>query len=468
MSTGDVAQLVGALQTAATRLVEVDVAALSDAALLEALAALRPVVCQVQAAETRLVGAVHCRGAAGLDGAVSTSAWLRNRLRVGDATVKVRSAAVLDRLPGVAAAFAAGQINDAHVAVIAKVAADISDEAMHAGAEKLLVEQARELAPTKFTQVATRIRDHLDPDAADRRRRNRLTDRWLHADRTFDGAVAVTGLLDPDAGELLLTTLAALMPPPRPDDTRTASQRRADALLDLCRLAANHSPVAGGEKPHVLVTVDLATLRTQLTHTDDRDSAADCRGTGGDAPIAASSTGALLGSGWTIGPDTARRLACDAGIIPLLLGGPAEPLDIADSPAAAHPRCAERWCSATAAAATPTATGHPNGATPTTSATGPAADLPACLTVSCSAGPTTPSSTNTATPSPLTPPPARSPCANPGAYSPPRAALADPHHCAATHPARHAAGSTSVIEPAATAGHSTCGVLRVRRKGGSR
>ena len=102
------------------------------------------------------------------------------------------------------------------------------------------------------------------------------------------------------------------MPPPKPDDSRTASQRRADALLDLCRLAADHTPTAGGEKPHVMVTVDLATLQNQLKPD----------------PAAALTSGATLGSGWSIGAATARRLACDAAIIPLLLGGPSEPLDI--------------------------------------------------------------------------------------------------------------------------------------------
>jgi hypothetical protein len=306
------ADRVEALEAAAASLLAVDVTALSDAALVEAVKVLRPVVCRVQAAETRLVGAVHARGAASLEGAVSTVAWLRNRLHDGAATAKVKSAVALARLPLVAAAFAEGELTDQHVEVIAKVARDITDAALTGGAEELLLEQARQLAPKALLPVAERIRDHLDPAAADRRRLKRLTDRWLQVDRTFDGAVSVTGLLDPDAGELLITTLAGLMPPPSVDDERTGAQRRADALLDLCRLAANHSPVAGGEKPQVIVTVDLATLRNQLSTN----------------PAGALSVGATLGSGWSIGPDTARRLACDAKVIPLVLGGPSEPLDV--------------------------------------------------------------------------------------------------------------------------------------------
>ena len=183
---------------------------------------------------------------------------------------------------------------------------------MAAGAEALLLHEARTQAPKPFEQAAARIRDHLDPDAADRRRRRRLTDRWLHVDRTFDGAVAADRPARPRRRRTAAHRAGHPHATTAPDDTRTASQRRADALLDLCRLAANHTPVAGGEKPHVMVTVDLATLRQQLT-TD---------------PAAALTSGATLGSGWTIGAATARRLACDAAIIPLLLGGPSEPLDI--------------------------------------------------------------------------------------------------------------------------------------------
>jgi hypothetical protein len=348
MGSGDgIFEALARLQTAVTALAVVPVDGLSDAGLLDVARALRPVVCQVQAVEANLVGAIHGRGAASADGASSTTAWLRGGLHMDDAAARVRSAMVLRRCPQVAAAFAAGQISDAHVAVIAKVARDISDEALAGGAEELLTGQARELSPTRLAPVAARIRDELDPDAADRRQRRRLRDRWLDVDRTFDGAVSISGLLDPESGELLLSTLGALTPPPKPGEVRGAGGRRADALMDLCRLAGHHAPVAGGEKPHVVVTVDLATLRTRLASAwadrpgqgdqagrayqgdeaggacqGDEAGRADQCGQGAAGPVA------RLGSGWPVGPETARRLACDAAIIPMLLGTSSEPLDV--------------------------------------------------------------------------------------------------------------------------------------------
>jgi len=207
----------------------------------------------------------------------------------------------------------------------ASVVRDIDPDALAAGVGKLLAEQAGELAPDDFKRAAVKIRDHLDPAAADRRRRKQQETSWLTANRTLDDVVAVQGMLAPDTGELFLQTLAALMPPPSPDDPRSASQRRADALGDLCRLAANTAPVAGGEKPHVTVILDLETLRSELVGCCDGDRPKDtARLFGPDGRW----LGATLSSGAPIGPETARRLACDATIIPMVLGAHSEILDV--------------------------------------------------------------------------------------------------------------------------------------------
>ncbi len=99
-----------------------DVVALSDVELLDALRALHPLLCQTEALRTRLIGAVHGRGAAALDaaldGAVSTVSWLRCRLRLGDAGAQVRVAKALQGLPHVADAYGRGEMSFAHAAAI--------------------------------------------------------------------------------------------------------------------------------------------------------------------------------------------------------------------------------------------------------------------------------------------------------------------------------------------------------------
>src|SRR6266511_1953356 len=301
-STGGVAAAVRLLEAGIAALSDVDIEALSDGQQLALLRVVHPLVCRMEAQRSRVIGSVHRRGAVFADGAVSTVAWLRSRLRISDGQAQVRAAAAVRQVPELATAYAAGQVSHAQVSVVAAVVPDIAPEVLAAGAGKLLAEQASQLAPGPLRHAAIHIRDHFDPDAAERRARQRQEERWLSVARTFDGAVAVQGVLDPDGGELLLNTLTALMPPPVPHDPRSPAHRRADALLGLCRLAANQAPRAGGEKPHVTVTVDWSTLQGSGT--------------------------ASLGSGVPITAETARRLACDATIIPAVLGTAGEPLDL--------------------------------------------------------------------------------------------------------------------------------------------
>ncbi|MGE5831117.1 MAG: HNH endonuclease signature motif containing protein, partial [Micromonosporaceae bacterium] len=177
----------------------------------------------------------------------------------------------------------------------------------------------------------------------------------------------------------LLAALTAYTAGPDPQaDTgdsevgRTATQRRADALTEICAhaLANPDRPDDGGERPHLHVTVSLETLQAAL-HGDpamaggcDGDAAGITAAAGpsaaapagmatGDAARitagASTGTGARAAGPYTaavahlfrstppalIGPgrepicaETARRLACDAGIIPAILGSHGEPLDI--------------------------------------------------------------------------------------------------------------------------------------------
>src|SRR5262249_10460930 len=141
----------------------------------------------------------------------------------------------------------------------------------------------------------------------------RQEESWFTASRTFDGAVAVNGLLAPDAGEQLLETLSAFMPPPQPDDLRPAAQRRADALVDICRAAAVAGPQPVGAVRTVGVPLDWGWWRGEPAAL---------------SPPAGGGSGAPRGSGTPIPPGPARRLACDAKLLPIVLGGASEPLDL--------------------------------------------------------------------------------------------------------------------------------------------
>jgi hypothetical protein len=118
-------------------------------------------------------------------------------------------------------------------------------------------------------------------------------------------------VLDPE-GMAALEAAVGPLSAPRPvdgePDLRPSQQRRAEALVEVVRRA-----VAAGEgvpstaKAQLFVTVDHEVLANGL------------RGAG--ATVGGPDAGTLLA------PQTVRRLACDAALIPVVLGGAGEVLD---------------------------------------------------------------------------------------------------------------------------------------------
>jgi Domain of unknown function (DUF222) len=163
-------------------------------------------------------------------------------------------------------------------------------EAIAKDAQRVLVEAAKLLDTRRLAQTAQRLRHIIDPDGQAGLDERHHEQRWLDVVATFRGTVAINGVLDAEAGAVLLTALEALTGPPAPDDDRTGAERRADALVELARTGLDHAnlPDIGGERPHVLVVTTVESLR-------------------GD-PGAPSSE---LGWAGPIGSAAARRLACD-------------------------------------------------------------------------------------------------------------------------------------------------------------
>jgi hypothetical protein len=123
-----------------------------------------------------------------------------------------------------------------------------------------------------------------------------------------DGIAEYRLRLDPE-GQAVLEAILGPLAAPQPStehgsDIRTSDQRRADALVEVCRRAA----AAGGEAPTtakaaVVVTMDWNDLKGR---------------TGAGTTL----TGDLLA------PETVRRMACDASLIPAVLGTKSELLDL--------------------------------------------------------------------------------------------------------------------------------------------
>jgi len=286
-------------------------ASLDDSTLAAQLTELRRLIDQVEAEWQRRLGEFDGRGAAA-GTAASTASWLRAtcRLSPGVARDRVELARRLPDLPKVAMALAAGDISVRHAslvtAAVGELAAAAGDE-VAAEVESPLVEAATLLDPLRLRREIAHARHAVAPSAAVEAEARAYERRRLSISETFDGLVAFDGLLDAEAGAVVLSALQPLSVAAGLDDARTACQRRADALVELARrqLDAGTLPALGGERPHLSVMVDLRALR--------RLPGARAADTDWGGPLTA---------------ESARRLACDASVSRVLTDGPSQPLDV--------------------------------------------------------------------------------------------------------------------------------------------
>ena len=116
-----------------------------------------------------------------------------------------------------------------------------------------------------------------------------------------------------------------------PLDLRSRPQKHLDGLVSAAKvaLAAGTLPATGGLRPQVMVTIDYRDLLARLGHGDGT-SDGDLQSTAG-SPFHPGATMEHTGNLLFTGPVTAstvRKIACDADIIPILLGSEGRILDI--------------------------------------------------------------------------------------------------------------------------------------------
>ncbi|WP_344218798.1 HNH endonuclease signature motif containing protein, partial [Kribbella sancticallisti] len=173
-------------------------------------------------------------------------------------------------------------------------------------AEDQMVEAARHLSPDDLRILGKQVLNTLDTDGAepaenDAYHREAL---WL---RPVDHGLKFGGFLANENAELFKTTIHALAKPHKTLDgeldPRPRDKRQADALVTILGTATTAS--TGPGIPHLTVTIDFNDLKTatsqavgELVHGDNLSAAA------------------------------VRRLACDAAILPIVLGSNSQPLDV--------------------------------------------------------------------------------------------------------------------------------------------
>ena len=305
---------VDTIAAALDALAEANLWSLPDRELGELLVDLERLARRLAHAQLTALGQAAGSGLASRDGATSLPAWLRAAADVPIGAAKARLAlhAALRNRSATEAAFAAGDISmDAAAAVCA--ALDTLPAAVPAAligdVEQLLVDTARDDGTRAVSQRAAEITHRFAPEELERDEQAQRNGNRLRLTLHPNGTVALRGLLDKEAGALAYTVLGPLAAPrPAVDgtpDLRDGETRYGEALIQALTMASAATPETRGEPPHVFVTIGLEALQRKLGRAPGR-----------------------LDTGAPISAAAARRLACDAGIIPLVLGTKSEPLDI--------------------------------------------------------------------------------------------------------------------------------------------
>ncbi|NKR31896.1 DUF222 domain-containing protein [Rhodococcus hoagii] len=228
---------------------------------------------------------------------------------------------MLSRQPEIADAFNAGEISAEHAALIGKFCETpprgMPNEALDS-CRKVLLDSAT--GPTATTTTVRTCISRLErifesdelPPSEDTERNE------FHASKTLNGRVAVKGDLDAVTGEMLLTALSSLTKPRNPVDDpaekRTPARQRADAFAEILRryLDSGEAPIEGGERPHLSLHVNASDLARS-------ESAHEWVNPDGDSDLFGDKDIARMPHMGPLSIATARRLACDCHLTPIVM-----------------------------------------------------------------------------------------------------------------------------------------------------
>jgi len=294
-----------------------------------ALLALSQLSDQVEALKLRMVAA--CDELAEEEGARSVADWLASRTHRDrpECARTQRLATAMAVRPVVASGLAEGRVNVSQAQVIVRALDQLRPQVrpeLVARAEQVLVDHCAEFAPRELKRLGDRVLELIDPEIFDDQERQRLEAELAKAQAETrlsihgrgDGTVDVAARLPVAAGVRLKTYLEAFTSPraeqsgPWLADVATGRKIPHERLMGeaFCSLLESIDPAGlplhGGAPTQLVVTIDLDRLISGL-------------GVG------------TLAEGTPITAGQARRLACNAGIVPAVLGGRSEVLDLGRS-----------------------------------------------------------------------------------------------------------------------------------------
>jgi hypothetical protein len=360
---------------------------MSDSEKLSALDAVVAEKARLETLELHLIADLDQSGYATDLGAADTARLLSKRYRIdaAEARREVRIATRLTKYAATAAALpdpsvpfadpaAAGPAPDATggedlatagwrvhpaqaeaiVSVLAQVPSTVAVEHIDF-AEQRLIDLAATHTPLELRRAGRKIRDILDPDGPEPDEKAAYASESLTM-KTADRGVTFRGYLAGENAELLRTLIHAHAKPHKTidgeHDPRPRDKRQADALTTILNTSANAHHLAtgtpaqaqdsagAGAEAEAKSDVDAGALVNVAAASDEgREVLA---GYGPKAQISvtidfndlvaatANATGSLV-FGDDLSAATVRRLACDAEILPIVLGSKSQPLDVGTS-----------------------------------------------------------------------------------------------------------------------------------------
>ena len=285
-----------------------EIDAMFDDELEAAVVGLKKSIDSQNAELLMLIGEYDRRKISSAEYELSTTAWLKYRCRMSatEASGSVKTARALAEMSNIAEQAVEGNIVQSAVKLLGRTRDSHPEEFVEH--EAVFADIATYLNPADMRQAVSYWQQSIDfPSALDETESLKRSRRF-YFNRTYRGMWSADGDLDPESGHVISTALRGLTDPANltSGDTRSMPQRNADALTDICRFFLDHNDsteTSGGEKPHVTVTVDYRVLSGELERLPEIDGVA-------------------------VDPETLRRLTCDAGIIPMVLGSEGDVLDV--------------------------------------------------------------------------------------------------------------------------------------------
>jgi hypothetical protein len=213
-------------------------------------------------------------------------------------------------LPRTAEVFVSGGASLRQVEIIARLLATptarrLSPE-VWAGAEAELATKTADYAASELLDWGARLIDTLDQDGPEPDEEpDPVNELHLTRHRGRPGGTLRGYYDDAAMFDTIAATVDASARPVDADEHRSPGQRQAEALADACGFVLDHGdlPSCGGARPHLNVLVRLEDLEHRAR-------------------------AACLDFGGTLSAGSLRMLCCDAAVVPIVLDGKSQPLDV--------------------------------------------------------------------------------------------------------------------------------------------